>query len=106
MSQVSGAGVGPLVCVAKAQGVLGIVLAHWWVKPGPNVSCRRALAVLVLVCWPTDVQAQGPGCPEYGACPLMCEVGPRVTASSMVNEERPGVPSCRALQVLELVTEH
>lgn len=45
-------------------------------------------------------------CCEYGACPLMGEVGPRVTASSLVNEEGPEVPRCRALQVLELMSAH
>ena len=43
------AGVSLLVGRAKAQGFLGLVLAHWWVEPYPGNSGCRALRVLELV---------------------------------------------------------
>ena len=41
--------VSPLMGRAGAQGVLGMVPAHWWVELGPRVSGCRALAVPALV---------------------------------------------------------
>ena len=40
-----GAHVGLLVGEARAQGVLGLVLAHWWAEPGHRVSGCRALGI-------------------------------------------------------------
>ena len=40
---------GWLVGVARAQGVLGIIPAHWWMEVVPRVSGCRALEVLGLV---------------------------------------------------------
>ena len=52
-----GAGISALVGVTEAQGVLGLVLAHWRVEPGPRVSDCRALAVPELV----DLLVSGAG---------------------------------------------
>ena len=40
------AGVGLLVGRVGAQGILGLVLAHWWVELGPRVPGASASALV------------------------------------------------------------
>ena len=47
--------------------VLGLVLAHWWVEPGLRISGFKALGVLEWMFQPAGGQGQGPGGPGADA---------------------------------------
>ena len=58
--------------------VLGLVLLHWWVEPHLRISGFKALGVLELILETASGQGQGPGGPGADAYPLMVRLVPEL----------------------------
>ena len=62
-----------LMCGARAQGVLGLVLTQEWVEPCPGISGYRTLGApeLVSVPWCTGLVPAMAGCRAQGVLKLV-----------------------------------
>ena len=67
--------------------VLGLVSANWWAEAGPGVSGCRAQESQSW-CGTTGEWGWGPGGAGTGACPWVCDAGPRASANSQVGAAR------------------